>query len=216
MLLNEGAEVKGEEELVKHITDYYKTLFGEPGMSDIRLGDIKCAQLAEEDRKFLTKEFSLEEMKEVVFGLKHNKAAGLDGLPAEFYQKFWDVVKLDLKEMFDAFHRGELNIERLNHGIIALIPKVQGANVIQKFRPICLLNVSYKILTKLLAVRLGLIIDRFIAHTQTAFIKDRFIMEGVVLLHETVHEMKVRKMSGVLLKIDFEKAYDQVKWPFLY
>jgi hypothetical protein len=46
--------------------------------------------------------------------------------------------------MFDAFHQGKLDIQRLNHGVISLIPKVSNANVIQKFRPIYLLNVSYK------------------------------------------------------------------------
>jgi hypothetical protein len=118
--------------------------------------------------------------------------------------------------MLDKFHSGQLNIERLNHGVISLIPKVPDADVIQKFRPICLLNVSYKILTKNLAVRLGLIIHKVIADTQTAFIRDRFIMEGIVILHETIHEIHHKKMLGVLFKIDFEKAYDKVNWAFLY
>ena len=134
----------------------------------------------------------------------------------EFYQEFWEVIKEDLKEMLDAFHKGDLDIERLNHGVISLIPKIPDADTIQQFRPICLLNVSYKILTKLLANRLGLIIHKVIADTQTAFIKDRFIMEGIVILHETIHEMHHKKLPGVLLKIDFEKAYDKVNWAFLY
>jgi hypothetical protein len=118
--------------------------------------------------------------------------------------------------MLDKFHRGHLDVERLNHGVITLIPKVPDALVIQKFRPICLLNVSYKILTKLMANRLGLVIHKVIADTQTTFIKDRFIREGIVVLHETIHEIHHKKMSGVLFKIDFEKAYDKVNWAFLY
>jgi hypothetical protein len=58
------------------------------------------------------------------------------------------------------FHQGKIDIERLNHGVISLILKVPNANVIQKLRPIYLLNVSYKILTKILANRLGLIIAK--------------------------------------------------------
>lgn len=61
-----------------------------------------------------------------------------------------------------------------------------------------------------------MIIGRFIAETQTSIIKDMHIMEGVVLLHETIHELQSTKGSEVLLKIDFEKAYDKVNWPFLY
>ena len=43
----------------------------------------------------------------------------------------------------------------------------------------------------------------------------RHILEGVVVLHETIHELQRKKMDGVIFKIDFEKAYDKVKWPFL-
>jgi hypothetical protein len=51
--------------------------------------------------------------------------------------------------------------------------------------------------------------------TQTAFMPGRHILEGVVILHETIHELHRKKMDGVLLKLDFEKAYNKVKWSFL-
>jgi hypothetical protein len=72
-------------------------------------------------------------------------------------------IKDMFKEMFDAFHQGRLYIERLNHGVITLIPKVLDGDVIRNFRPICLLNVSYKILNKILANRSGLVIYKIIA-----------------------------------------------------
>jgi hypothetical protein len=51
--------------------------------------------------------------------------------------------------------------------------------------------------------------------SQSAFIPGRNILEGVVILHETIHELHRKKMDGVLFKIDFEKAYEKVKWSFL-
>lgn len=54
-----------------------------------------------------------------------------------------------------------------------------------------------------------------VSPSQTAFMPDRNIMEGVVILHETIHELHSKKLDGVILKIDFEKAYDNVKWSFL-
>ena len=51
--------------------------------------------------------------------------------------------------------------------------------------------------------------------TQTAFMQGRYILDGVVTLHETIHEMHRKKLNRVILKIDFEKAYDKVKWSFL-
>jgi hypothetical protein len=129
---------------------------------------------------------------------------------------FQETIKEDLKEMLDKFHCGYLDIERMNHGVITLIRKVTVSMIIPKFTPICLLNVSYKILTKLLANRLGLVIHKLIADSHIAFIKDRFIMEGIVILHETIHEIHHGKLSGVLFTIHFEKAYDKVNWVFLY
>jgi hypothetical protein len=63
--------------------------------------------------------------------------------------------------------------------------------------------------------RLTGIAEELIRPSQTAFMPRRNIMEGVVILHETIHELHRKKMNGVILKLDFEKAYDKVKWPFL-
>ena len=117
--------------------------------------------------------------------------------------------------MFDDFHRGHLNISRLNYGIITLIPKCKDAKQFQKFRPICLLNVSFKIFTKVLMNRLEKTAEKVISPVQTAFIKGRFIMEGVLILHETLNTIHTKKQNAVLFKVDFEKAYDKIKWPFV-
>ena len=86
-----------------------------------------------------------------------------------------------------------------------------------KFKNIgrCLLNVVFKIITKMLVNRLNPVIPKVIKITQTTFIKNRYIMEGVAILHEVLNDLHVRKALGVLFKIDFEKAFDKIKWPFL-
>jgi hypothetical protein len=50
--------------------------------------------------------------------------------------------------------------------------------------------------------------------SQTAFVQGRYILDGVVTLHQTIHEMHHKKLNRVILKPDFEKAYDKVKWYF--
>jgi hypothetical protein len=57
--------------------------------------------------------------------------------------------------------------------------------------------------------------DKVIGPSQTAFIPGRYIMEGVVMLHETIHELYRRKQDGVILRLDFEKTYHKLKWPFI-
>ena len=74
---------------------------------------------------------------------------------------------------------------------------------------------SFNFFTEVTINRLYTVADKVISPSQTAFLRGRNILEGVVILHETIHELHRKKLSGVILKIDFEKAYDKVKWLFL-
>lgn len=89
----------------------------------------------------------------------------------------------DLMAMFKDFHSCELPLFRLNFGIITLIPKPMEVKMIQQCRLICMLNVSFKIFTKVLANMLSLVTNEVIGPSQTTFMPGRFIMEGVVILH---------------------------------
>lgn len=154
-------------------------------------------------------------MKQAIRQMEHNKAPGPDGFPAEFFQVFWEVIKHDLMAMFRDFHKGELPLHSLNFGIITLLPKQNEARMIQQYRPICLLNVSFKVFTKVMANRVALVAQKVVRPSQSAFLPGRNIMEGIVILHETLHEMHRKRMSGAVLKLDFKKAYDKVDWKFL-
>jgi hypothetical protein len=147
--------------------------------------------------------------------MEKNKAPGPDGFPAEFYQCFWEVIKPDLMAMFAAFQEGHLPLFHLNFGTIILLPKKENAVQIEQYRPICLLNVSFKVFTKVGTNRVTEVAHKVVRPTQTAFMPGRHILEGVVVLHETIHELHRNKMNGVLLKLDFEKAYDKVNWDYL-
>jgi hypothetical protein len=117
--------------------------------------------------------------------------------------------------LFKEFHNGSLPLFHLNYGIIMLLPKNKEAINIKQYHPIFLLNVSFKIFTKVAVRRLTQVAEKLISQSQTAFIPGRNIMEGAVILHETINELHRKKMNGVILKLDFEKAYDKVKWGFL-
>jgi hypothetical protein len=75
--------------------------------------------------------------------------------------------------------------------------------------------VDYKWFTKVLARRLTEVAEMVISKTQTTFLPGRNILEGVVILHETLHELRRKKRKGVIMKMDFEHAYDKVSWSFL-
>jgi hypothetical protein len=113
------------------------------------------------------------------------------------------------------FHQNSLSDHSLNFGVITLIPKKDNAIKIQEYRPICFLNVSFKIITKVLSNRIGLVADRIVRPSQTAFMRGRNILEGVIILHESIHELQRKKLDEIILMLDFEKAYDKVNWKFL-
>jgi hypothetical protein len=92
--------------------------------------------------------------------------------------------------LFSQLHNGELPLYKLNYGIITLLPKKENAVQIQQYSPICLLNVSFKVFTKVGTNCVMEIASKVIRPTQTAFMSGRHILEGVVILHETIHEMR--------------------------
>jgi hypothetical protein len=132
-----------------------------------------------------------------------------------FIKKLWDTIKSDLMSMFQDLHSRELPIFNLNFGFISLIPKAQEVNRIQQYRPICLLNVSYKIFTKVTTNIFNQVPEHIISPSQTVFMRGRNTLEGVVIRHESIHELH-KKTKWSYPKIDFEKAYDKVKLPFLF
>lgn len=108
--------------------------------------------------------------------------------------------------LFLDFFDGNLNIERLNYGVVTLLLKVDNAKEMRNFRPICLLNVIYKIITEVLNNGLALFIHKMVSDCQYGFIKNRFILDSVVTLHEIIHEVKCKKQYGVIFKVDFLKG----------
>jgi hypothetical protein len=169
------------------------------------MNDMNMRRLNEDDRNYLTAPFSLDEIYKVVSDLKHNSAPGPDGLPAEFFHNFWDIIKKDIWYLCDDFCKVNLDIKRLNYGVITLIPKVDNAMEMKNFRPICLLNVFYKIITKTLNNRLSSCINKVISENQFGFIKGKYILDCVVALHEIIHEVKKRSKMGLFLKLTLRR-----------
>jgi hypothetical protein len=118
--------------------------------------------------------------------------------------------------LFLDFYNENLDLNRLNFALLTLIPKEMGARSMKKYRPISLCNCNFKIFSKVLTLRLGKIANRLISPQQTTFIGGRYILESVVVAHEVVHNIDKGKNPGVVLKLDYEKAYDRVNIDFLF
>jgi hypothetical protein len=170
--------VTENKEMLKVATDFYKDIFKNEARPAIILQDTFFSEdekVTMEENRMLGSAFTEKEVKIAAFGSYADGAPGPDGIPFMFYQKFWEVIKNDLISMFNAWFNDDLDLYRLNFAMITLIPKENEARSMKKFRPISLLNCSFKIFTKVLTNRLAKIIDRLISYHQSAFIKGRFI-----------------------------------------
>jgi hypothetical protein len=158
---------------------------------------------------------SEQELEQIVKDMKSDTAPGPDGFPVMFFKKHWPLVKHGVLHIVNDFILRRIDISRLNYGVLLLIPKVPGADQISQFCPIALINVIFKIVSKCYVSKIDPITNRIINPNQTAFIKGRLITDGILALQEVIHELKVKKLGGILLKIDFEKAYNRVNLELL-
>jgi hypothetical protein len=159
--------------------------------------------------------FEEREVLEVVKAMNGDKAPGPDGYSMAFFQACWDVLKEDIMKVFRDFHaRGKFE-RSLNATFIALIPKIPGAVDPKDFRPISLVSGIYKIIAKILANRLKMVLEKIISKSQNAFIRGRQILDPVLIANECLDSRIRSGEPGVLCKLDLEKAYDHVNWDFL-
>ena len=207
-----------QEDISRHIYEFYINLMGtsEAQGAGLREDVWEGSQrVLETENDELGLAFLPEEIDAALMGMKVDTAPGPDGWPVAMFKRFWPTLREPIFEICNGFMRGQVDISRLNFGVLSLIPKVQGADNIRQYRPIALINVPFKICAKACATRLGPIAHRTIQRNQSAFIRGRNILEGPLALQEIVHELKRTKEPAVLLKLDFEKAYDRVNWDFL-
>jgi Reverse transcriptase (RNA-dependent DNA polymerase) len=131
------------------------------------------------------------------------------------YQHYFDLVKYDLMILLHHFHSNTLEVAKLNHTMVCLIPKEKETKKIQKYRLINLVDCCYKIISKILTNRLAPLMNNLVDPTQATFIKRMYILDNVLTVSEIIHSTKHNKTHGVFLKVDFEKAYDMVNWDFI-
>jgi hypothetical protein len=133
----------------------------------------------------------------------------------EFFKHLFDIVGEDLLEMVEESRIKGFIPGALNSAFITLIPKVNKPNQFGDFRPISLCNLSYRIISKIIADKIKPILSRSLSEEQLGFLQGRQIQDAIDIVHECIHSIKKKKSKSLVLKLDLQKAYDSINWDML-
>lgn len=156
-----------------------------------------------------------DELFAALYSMKNWKSLGIDGLACEFYKATWDIVGDDFYCMVvEAFSTGCLT-KTLNQGLINLMPKNVARDTLGGWHPITPLTVSYKIMAKEIVLRVREVARKIVRREQIGFVPGHFIVDIVISSCEAMDWATKTSQQAIFLKIDFDKAYDQIDWSFI-
>ena len=217
--VDNGNIISNQEQIKQEIRMFYEKLYSAKEVTDCSFEEIRNIgkTLTDNDKHMLENPLTVEEIKIATKHLSQNKSPGPDGFTSEFFKFFIDDLgPLIVKSANLGFEKGELS-PTFRQGTIVLIPKEnKPKRFVKNLRPISLLSTVYKIVSTSLSNRMKMVLPGIIGETQNAFIKSRNINSNIRFIYDTLVYTEENHIPGMLLSIDFEKAFDSISWNFLF
>ncbi|GJV26981.1 RNA-directed DNA polymerase, eukaryota [Tanacetum coccineum] len=214
-ILSNGVWLEDPGMVKSEFFNHFRCRFDKPSMSRARINIPFPNSLSHDQKEDLESMVTKEEVKRAVWECGIDKSPGPDGFTFSFYRHFWSLIETDVFEAVMYFFSNGIMPVGCNSNFIALIPKIPDANMVKDFRPISLIGSFYKIITKILTNRLVNVIGDLVNEVQSAFVAGRQILDGPFILNEVLQWCQRKKKHALIFKVDFEKAYDSVRWDFL-
>ena len=211
---------KISDHAVNHFQNLYSTARHSHVETDAYLANCSLNKIPDLNSEDIDNPITLQEMDDVITKLSNNKSPGWDGLSAEFYKHFWEDIKQSLFQSFlESINNSSLSPSQ-RIGIINLVAKSKPPPELvhlNNWRPITLLNVDYKIFTHLIKNRIANTLPYLISNVQSGFQKGKCTSDNLILMCLVLdHFDKNNDDGGLLLQVDFEKAFDTVDHYFLF
>ena len=215
----QGCIVEGDGiENVFH--DFYTRLYSKCDDVDISVQNMLIDRISglisSEDSTLLDRPIELPEIKAALSGMARNKSPGIDGIPVEFYLEYFDVLGEDLLGLYNDIFNRKLLSDSQRISVITLLPKSGDTLDPGNRRPISLLTTDYKIISKILQLRLSQVLPSIINVFQTCSVPGRSIHQNLCIIRDIVDFVKLRGNPCALISMDQHKAFDKVDWSFLF
>ena len=199
---NDNTKTVNDEETLNETRTFYERLYSNKPNKDCILENIlhhrDIPKLSETEKLSLEGPLTLNETLNALKNMKNNRSPGSDGFTTEFFKFFWiDIGKYLLRALNYGFEYRELSSTQ-KVGVIICLPKGQkDKHYLKNWRPISLLNVSYKIASAVIANRLKTILHKLIHEDQTGFISGRFIGENIRTLYDLMFYCEKQSIPGL-------------------
>ena len=212
-----------DNEILDEAANFYEKLYDDNNVDTDKIAEYLNSinvenTLNENDKYNCDKEVTIEELDFAIKNLKNNKSPGMDGLTPEFFKTFWPHINILFQETAEEiFELGELT-DSMNKSVLSLLYKNSPNNKrekIEHYRPLSLSNYDYKIIAFVIANRIKKIIGKIVSEDQTAYIEGRFIGCNARFLIDLIEYSDKYNEGGILLSIDFKKAFDSLNWNFM-
>ena len=214
----DGSVVTDIKDIIAIWANYYSSLYKAQEL-DVTLQDSFLCKLerhlTSEQAQYCEGLLTVEECFNALKAMPSNKTPGLDGLPAEFFLSFWELLGNDLVEVLNSCFELQSLSKSQRSGLITLLFKKDDPLLVTNWRPITLLCVDYKIMSKALANRLLVVIHLLISPDQTCGVPGRFMGENIRLIHDIIEYANDNDLPGAILSLDQEKAFDRVDWCYM-
>lgn len=214
---HQGRLLEDSAEVEDHIFDYFRQLYS---AEDVQLNrDFPSNRLVDpnsEANNRAMEEITTEEIFTAIQTSASRKSPGCDGIPKEFYVKAFNIIHRQLNLILNEALRGGFP-EQFLDGVVVLSKKKTNLETIKAYRPITLLNYDYKLLARILKVRLERIINenRILNSCQKCSNARRDIFEAVHAIKDRVVELNCKRKTGKLISFDLDHAFDRVDHTYL-
>ena len=217
--LPDGSFVTEQKQVLHHIRNFYSELFNDKEVeNDENIFEMLNSHVTQKvDNLLLGEPVTIDELGAVLKKMKPNKSPGIDGITAEFIKVFWGKLKYFIANSIKTcFEKGTFSTTFWKCLITCLPKGNKDRKLLKNWRPISLLCVIYKLPSGTIANRIKPTVNGLISNSQCGFLPGRQISDVTILIYDLMVYTEQKNIPGLLMLVDFEKAFDSVSWKFLY